>query len=1021
MAALWYALLADAAIETWWSGSPARWWIAGGAIACLAASGLSWSRTSWATKAWASGSALMTMVALTAWLPEGTSHGVRLAGLTTGRLLSLIAAGGVVVAAAALLRAPLIPRAAAWVIAGAAAYGTLAFVYGAIADTPFSALLAGESLWRSLPLVLQGTVIGGLVVLPLGLVASTVAAGLRNPAPGTRARAVRQAAAIATTLATVIAAFPQRDGAASAATAAAEDSQRTDLTRSAATSPERLATLDNSLRAIEDGLRELPRDRWDPDYVVQQVGTDPQRLFEWVRDHTSWIPYRGVLRGPVGVLNDRLGNSLDRAVLVATLLEKAGHVVRLARRELGVEEGLELTAWAVTGSSPDEPPTEVDESESQPPQAGIPAIATLYQLDAASVERTLSDRARAIDALISDLDTRVEDQVKRLLGTLRLAPAEEEWNRRIEAAMAAVRDHWWVQRRDGATWVDLDLLRPDGASGGPGVVPDETVTLAEIAPRHHELAVRVVAEQWSAGAITERYLLEHVLRPAETIGQPVVLQFWPSDWRTEEAHTPSARQASFRAVALDQRQWDVALTIAGRVVAQGGVAASGGSAGAPKGGATGALAGRLAQSLSSDSDASGGALTAVWVEYEIRSPADPPRRIRREVFDVLGPAARAAKAVSLTLDDARLLTRSLSLMTRTELLPINCAFAPEYVADLAGHSLMADRELIRAALRGDVAPGSGRTEQLLNDAAPALTPLYSLALARLEWTRSSDRIFIDRLNLVARHRYFASTRDGLVVRDATDIVANEVGVDLAVRDALAIRVEQGVFDTNAERALQAGGRAIGNTAEAFATSSSWVTLRSRDNIARLAVSEDALRRIAADLDGGYAVVAPTAPVALGPEMFVGWWRVDAVTGDTLGVAANGWGQDMAERGVQYNVFREMASRFVFDHVLCRAIPPAAKAADMPIVKELFPVETPEEASRGCLISAMVSGAFFATLPLLLVTLKYTGRLAGSLGRSILAPRGPRFPRWGPKPPGRPPRPPARPGAKPFEPAKVPPC
>ena len=58
------------------------------------------------------------------------------------------------------------------------------------------------------------------------------------------------------------------------------------------------------------------------------------KLFEWVRGSPYWVPYRGSLRGPTGVLMDRLGSSLDRSLLLAELLRTAGHQARLVRAEL---------------------------------------------------------------------------------------------------------------------------------------------------------------------------------------------------------------------------------------------------------------------------------------------------------------------------------------------------------------------------------------------------------------------------------------------------------------------------------------------------------------------------------------------------------------------------------------------------------------------------------------------------------------------------------------------------------------
>ena len=64
--------------------------------------------------------------------------------------------------------------------------------------------------------------------------------------------------------------------------------------------------------------------------VEAQLGRDPARTFAWVRDHTYWIPNHGILRGAVGVLMDRQGDSLDRALLLATMLKDEAQTVRLA-------------------------------------------------------------------------------------------------------------------------------------------------------------------------------------------------------------------------------------------------------------------------------------------------------------------------------------------------------------------------------------------------------------------------------------------------------------------------------------------------------------------------------------------------------------------------------------------------------------------------------------------------------------------------------------------------------------------
>ena len=57
--------------------------------------------------------------------------------------------------------------------------------------------------------------------------------------------------------------------------------------------------------------------------VLAQVGNDPAAMRAWVAREAYLVPYRGLLRGVVGVLMDRCGNSLDRAMLLAALLARA--------------------------------------------------------------------------------------------------------------------------------------------------------------------------------------------------------------------------------------------------------------------------------------------------------------------------------------------------------------------------------------------------------------------------------------------------------------------------------------------------------------------------------------------------------------------------------------------------------------------------------------------------------------------------------------------------------------------------
>ena len=69
--------------------------------------------------------------------------------------------------------------------------------------------------------------------------------------------------------------------------------------------------LDRLLKAIDTIDREGLEAETEPTALARRLGPDPEKAFQWVRNSTVWVPYRGTLRGPVGVLMDRTGSRAD--------------------------------------------------------------------------------------------------------------------------------------------------------------------------------------------------------------------------------------------------------------------------------------------------------------------------------------------------------------------------------------------------------------------------------------------------------------------------------------------------------------------------------------------------------------------------------------------------------------------------------------------------------------------------------------------------------------------------------------
>ncbi len=173
-ALLLFALLVDAAIETYRSGSSVRYWVAV-PVACYVAFSL-WlyqqrgSRPGAAATAWLSAFVFLAVLAATATVPGGIVAGVRVATLPTSTVLSATTAAIILLALVSLAVESPLPLAGRVLAALAAGYGVAAFVLGIAWHRSYLQLLHGGGFWQRLPYWLQGAFVGALIVLPLAFI-----------------------------------------------------------------------------------------------------------------------------------------------------------------------------------------------------------------------------------------------------------------------------------------------------------------------------------------------------------------------------------------------------------------------------------------------------------------------------------------------------------------------------------------------------------------------------------------------------------------------------------------------------------------------------------------------------------------------------------------------------------------------------------------------------------------------------------------------------------------------------------
>lgn len=599
-------------------------------------------------------------------------------------------------------------------------------------------------------------------------------------------------------------------------------------------------------------LRAIPATSRDLFAVLQETELTPEGLNAWVASNTALVPYHGVLRAAEGVLSDRHGNSLDRALLLAELLELAGYDARLARTTLSASE-LESLQSALAVAAP---------------LAPVPGVAVA---EASGELQALLGAAPTPAAVACQeaLQERIGEQVAALSGLLETAGVEPL---AVDTAQALA-DHWWVQYYDGSDWLDLD---PSGLA----VLASSTLARDELPEELlHSVALELLVETASASGRQSTRVLMHEVPAHEWLTRSVWLGFHPLNATGVDNNDLAASLSGHRswlAVLRDNER-----SITGLVVDTDGStrdfdAATEAGIGRAVDDNLGGVFGNLG--AGARRPAAAGQLVAAHLNLVLRAPQRPDFLARRTLF-ALDPAPGSA------LDEASATERAAGLLTGYDIL-VNPAAAG------GGARLVHTATVLRNYLNtlGDLAQANGDAvsgDALANlaGALPRLpTPLEPLALLRAGATATVPVA----ANVILQKMRPASGSQPAVLE--LDIVSNDVAGSPRVSDTYSSRLEQGVRDTILEDMLiTALDQAVVNTSRSFAqdlaAGRSWRLLSRLD----AAGQPEGIRTA---LEAGYLVVAPPALDSATDAQ--PYWRIDPATGTTLGIGPSGAGAAATE-------------------------------------------------------------------------------------------------------------------------------
>jgi transglutaminase-like putative cysteine protease len=941
-----YLVIADAAVETFLRDSPLRWWVAGTSVGYFGLCAVVWRlmpklwrRLDWASQAALSLIVLLALMSATAWMPGGLEQGLNLLGQPTSIVLAAFSAVVVALSGILLVRLQFIPLAGKVVAGLLALYGVLAFVFAIGATTPYASLFHGQSQWTRLPFWLQGAVVGGLFVVPLALLLEIVT-GLsrltRSRISGFAFKVLALAMSLVITLSAVH-------------TPEVYDADAIEpppwLSK---TSDEKLPQGEAGYKVVSERLKriyaaldvvnsKIDRSLFEIDALADRLGSDPATIFHFVRDEIRYEPYVGVLRGPLGTLLCRAGNSLDRSLLLAALLQKAGLTTQIASGTVNSQQAQTLV-------------NRLFEPVRPVPQA-VPSIAAL----APEVSKAMGvDQAKLLQ-LSDQMQQYGQKQNKQLMDyvdsesaylsdLLSKAGVDAGVVTPNDQLVAEATQHYWVQYQNASgQWIDLDSAFTDAEPGkantqvtntfAPDAVPEELY--------HHlrvTLTLRVAqVNDGQDGQTTDTVLLDQELRVAEQQGKDIIVANVPDpmpdfmkaagtlgDALAATKGFQTVFQAGDKATTgkyfdLNGRTFDQLPTAEGAVVNNA----------SPIGGAFGGLTGNAGGALGGAQQMSTTRIVGQWVEYQLSSPVSSggSPSVRNFHRDIIAPSV--VEGWSASDPDNPHVTRTKlekhilrsRLFWSAELLPVTGSITVDYPGYLTLKSFSESRAAVDALAKTEFG-GSGSGNPASTSSRPPVTNLLlaegatqlanNLVRARFPILKS----YFGQSGLVAYERATGGTSDRLYSQQGYDIVAFSrriVGNEArttgeASRNASRLHILTGVIATRLEWALIAKefggttGTPSFNATRVFAAAKeggvSEVVLKpGTDGLKKLtsiSVPESVKAELSATLATGNDVVVPVRPVLLDRRQQVAWWRLEPASGQVIGVMPGGRGQDMTE-------------------------------------------------------------------------------------------------------------------------------
>lgn len=680
-------------------------------------------------------------------------------------------------------------------------------------------------------------------------------------------------------------------------------------------------TLDRLLVEAQQIHGQLDASLYDLDTLSAKLGIKADDIVTYVRENIAFEQYPGLLRGAKWTLIGRAGNSIDEAVLLATLLARAGYQIKIQHGALNPEQA---TLLLLQMQAPRKAPDKIGNLdaiktliEQMARTAGVADAAIKPYLDSLGDEPAIpaSDSA-SLNAGVASITTALAAVGVKLGDSTNLATLANEAS-----------DYFWVSYRRSIDdkWTDAHPAFKDGADA-PVVTATESFDSIASIPSADKQTVKIepIIERSIGGVLSQKSLSAPIEGPAsELAGQPMF--FTTLSNAAAAVDCPSAQigdvlnKANLFAVQFNTHAVDnttVVFDSHGTLFhlkqlkpGEFGLQPSPGEA------VSAAVSNGIAAFAGEPTPTPGPApnlqLTGVWINVTFMAPGGQETTVKRVIVDRIGQANRDAGKTTIAnpndgADVAAQLAQNISMFASAG------QSSTGYLADQFFQRLDQVSTFLRSQLRARYFPNEdGDISNAQREAVGTAWAGFPVLLANFGAIAQSNPKVVSYRPAPAfvMHRQEivrdSTAQDGWGTLLSVDILSNPRRAYSIADGSLALSpnegIRAGVWETHSEKSPDAGaGQAIPSNTTAVmsaATSQGIATkvVRSAADLAGLDLMPEGMSHLKDDLAAGYVAIVPVKRP--NGQALNGWWRVDPKTGVTLGMLENGRGAEMSEYGM----------------------------------------------------------------------------------------------------------------------------